>query len=651
MVSGSPKSRPRPARTPDWPGLLCGAVLAAGTIAIYSRTFSDPLLFDDHPSISENPSIRRLWPILRVYSPPIHAGVAGRPLLNLSFALNYAFGGTAVAGYHLANLGIHVLAGWTLFALVRLTLLSPPLAARFGRNATLLGLAVAALWAWHPVQTEAVTYISQRAESLMGLFYLLTLYCFARGAQGGGRVWFPLSVAACMAGAATKEVIVTAPVMVFLYDRTFVSGSFPTAWRRHARLYAALAATLLLLAPRVLSLQRGDMLSGVGFGPRVAWWNYGLTECRVVLRYIRLAFWPSPLVFDYGGCVPCLFSETWPYAAALALLLALAAAALRRTPAAGFAACWFFLILGPSSSVIPVVEMPMAESRLYLPLAGVVSLVVLGAFALAGRRILPVLAAVAVALGLASAGRNRDYSSALRIWGDTVEKCPENTRAHNNYGKFLMKVPGQLDSAISQFEEALRIFPDHPDAHYNLGTALMEKPGRAGDAASQFEEAIRLKPAFADAHFNLGNALAIIPGRLDEAISHYEEALRLSPESVDARVNLAIALARTPGRLNDAIPQYEEALRLAPDSAEAHNDFGSVLQMLPGRLGAAVLQYAEAIRLKPDYADAHYNLGNALASIPGRRRDAVLQLEEALRLRPGYAEARRVLGGLEPGAR
>ena len=229
--------------------------------------------------------------------------MSGRPLLNLSLAINYAISGTAVWSYHALNLAIHVLAGLTLFAIVRRTLRRPVLAGRFGPSANALALAVSALWLWHPVQTESVTYLSQRAESLMGLFYLLTLYCFIRGAEtnanGDRRLWFPLSVLACLAGIATKEVIVTAPVLVFLYDRTFISGSFAGAWRRHWPLYVALAATWLPLGCLMVSPHHW----AVGFGQGVAWWAYGLTECRVVVKYLLLAFWPHPLVFDYGMVV------------------------------------------------------------------------------------------------------------------------------------------------------------------------------------------------------------------------------------------------------------------------------------------------------------------------------------------------------------
>jgi protein O-mannosyl-transferase len=187
----------------------------------------------------------------------------GRPVVNLSLALNYALGGSNVWGYHALNLAIHIiLAGLTLFGVVRRTLLRPALRERFSPSAARLALVVAVLWTAHPLQTEAVTYVSQRCESLMGLFYLLTLYCFVRGADSQRcGWWFTLSVVACLLGMATKEVMVTAPLLVLLYDRTFVTGSFRKAWTRHRRLYLSLAGTWLLLGYLMAGLHyRGGRL-------------------------------------------------------------------------------------------------------------------------------------------------------------------------------------------------------------------------------------------------------------------------------------------------------------------------------------------------------------------------------------------------------
>jgi len=590
--------------------LLSGAILATGAAAIYAQTLFDPLLFDDRASIDHNPSIQGLWPLGPVLHPPGAAGVGGRPLLNLSYAFNYAFGGEAVLGYHAVNLIIHILAGWTLFALVRRTLRRPCLAPKFGGQASPLALLISALWTWHPVQTESVTYLSQRAESLMGLCYLLTIFCFLRGADTGRpaarRGWFGAAALACLAGMATKEVMVTAPLAVLLYDRALVSDGFRAAWRRHWPLYLLLAATWIPLGFLLHGLHR----RAVGFQEGIAWWSYALVECRAVVTYMRLAVWPRPLIFDYGMYAPLPLAAAWPFALGLLALLILAALLWRRSAAAGFAAAWFFLILAPTSSVVPIALQPLAENRLYLPLAGVIALAVLGGFAAAGRRILPVCALAALGLGWAAAVRNRAYATPLTLWEDTVAKVPASPRAHNN-----------------------------------LGFELHDQPGRSADAVAEYEAALRLKPDYADAHNNLGFVWQQTPGQLDAAIREYQAAIRAAPDHAEFYYNLGNALSAE-GRTPEAIAQYEQALRLNPDFAEAHSNLGFALEHTDGRIGDAIAHYRAAVTLQPETAALHFNLASALLKTPGRSAQAQAQLEAGLRLQPDNALARQILAQL-----
>jgi tetratricopeptide (TPR) repeat protein len=611
-------------------------VLAA--FAAYHNSFSGPFIWDDLLSITDNPTIRHLGSAL---SPPNDVGVGGRPISNLTLALNYALGGTEVWGYHAFNLLIHTLAGLTLFGLVRRTLQRPVLNERFGTFALPLALAVAVIWTVHPLQTEAVTYITQRYESMMGLFYLFTLYCFVRSVESAAPVkWQILSVVACLLGVMSKEIIVTAPVMVLLYDRTFVAGSFLEAWRRRWRYYLGLASMWLLLVP----LLTGVHQRSAGFGLGVTWWRYALNSCRSVVLYLKLAVWPHPLVLDYGTDIVHHASEITPYVMVLAVLVAGTAVALWRRPVVGFAGAWIFVILAPASSVVPLAGQPMAEHRMYLSLAAVIGLGVLALYARIGRRSIPVFAAAAAGLGWITIQRNKDYRSELTIWSDTVAKRPNSERAHNNLGIAWSKMPGRLDDAIAQYREALRLKPGYAEVHYNLGAAWAKMPGRLHDAAAQYEEALRLKPDYMEAHYSLGVAWSKMPGRLQDAIAQYEAALRLKPDYAAAHNNLGLAWSQMPGRLQDAIAQYEAALRLQPDSAEAHNNLGNAWSQVPGRLKDAAAQFEAALRLKPDYAEAHNNLGVAWSQLPGRLKDAAAQYEEALRLKPDYAEAHYNLG-------
>jgi tetratricopeptide (TPR) repeat protein len=660
-----------PGSAEGWRVLAVAGILALAALGAYWNSFNVPFLLDDKVSIDGNPSIEHLDRIVEVLSPAPPAQTVARPLLNLSLALNYAGGGLSVRGYHVVNLLIHVCAGLTLLGIVRRTLLSPPVRHRYGEAALPLAAFAALLWTLHPLQTEAVTYISQRAESLMGLFYLLTLYGFIRSVDVGrgrrtppprtagfGRFdgltagdpalqqsaigrsnrWLGLSAIACLCGMATKQVMVTAPVLVLLYDRALVSGSFRSAWANRRWYYASLAATWLLLG--FLMHQASLAAISVGFQSGVSWPTYAATELRVVTDYLRLAFWPHPLVFDYGSEILVTDPLTVaPHALIVVAMLVGVALAWRRWPMVGFLGCWFFLILAPTSTIVPIAEQPMAESRMYLPLAAVVVLVTLLGYTLVRRRVFVVLGLVVVGLGALTVLRNQDYRSALSIWEDTIARHPRTSRGHCNLGIALAQMPGRGPDAMAQFEEALRLKPAYAEAHGNLGLALAQMPGRLPDAIAHYAAALRSNPNYAEAHNNLAVALAQVPGRLPDAMAHYEMALRLRPTDAGAHNNLGLALAQMPSRLPDAIAQFEEALRLKPDLAKAHSNLATALAKMPGRLADAIAHFETAVRLEPGSFEAHYNLSVALAKVPGRLPDAIGHSEAAVRLKPDSAEA------------
>ena len=644
--AGSSTPKLIPSGRADWLLLASGAILAAGAVAVYSRTFSVPFLFDDPDAIVDNPTIRH-WST--AFWPPLNTTASGRPVLNLSLALNYAISGTAVWSYHALNLAIHVLAGLTLFGIIRRTL-----ALRAGPSAFPIAFSAALLWTLHPLQTESVTYIIQRAESLMGLFYLLTLYCFIRGicaeraddrGPHTGRaswVWFAFSIAACLLGMATKEVMVSAPLIVLLYDRTFVAGSFREAWRRRRVVHVALAATWLLLVGLVAGAG-WDRSGTAGFNVGVTPWAYWLTQFEAVARYLWLSVWPHPLVFEYGEIWVNRLTDVALYALVVTALAVAVLVALWRRPAPGFLGAWFFAILAPTSVMPGRIQM-IVEHRMYLPLAAVMTLAAMGIHAAVRRQSWVVFAALALGLGMLTARRNEDYRSVPAIWGDTVAKRPDNERAHYNLGNSLLDLPGRLNDAVAQYEEALRLKPDYGQAHYNLGVVFARMPGRLDGAIAHYEAALRLNPDSAEAHNNLGNAWSRVPGRLNDAVAEYEEALRLKPDFARAHSNLAGALAQMPGRLNDAIAQYEEALRLEPGYVQAHINLGVAFAQVPGRLDDAIAQYEKALRLQPDSAEAHNNLGLAFAEIPERLNDAVAEYKVALRLQPDYAPGWHNLG-------
>lgn len=600
---------PPPARGGIW---LAAACLAAVVLAAYRPGLSSPFIFDDGPAILGNPSLRHLSAIAAVLSPPHERGqtVGGRPLVNLSLACNYALGGENVRGYHVFNLIVHLLATLVLFGLARRTLLQPALAGRFGPAATPLAFLMALLWAVHPLQTEAVTYVVQRAESMMGLFYLLTLYCLVRavGAAPRGRDrrysgWHAASAAACLLGMATKEVMVSAPVVVLVYDRILLAGSWREAWARRRAYYLSLAATWLLLGWLALGTENRGGTAGLGMGDSP--WIYALTQTRAILLYLRLAFWPRPLVLDYGTDLMGSWSAALPFALMVALLLAGTVVALRRWPAVGLLGVWFFAILAPSSSFVPIPVQPIAEHRMYLPLAAPIALVVTSVYLLWRRASWFLLGAAAAALLALTMARNELYGQPAGIWRETVAQRPANARAQCYYADALA-AERRFDEALTHYDEAIRL--DRP-------------------AAARGDRSI-----LGDILVNSGNVLRSL-GREQEAGERYTAALRADPELAAAAFNLG-CLDLQADRRTAAIARFEQALAIDPDFAAAHTSLGSAL-LLEGRTEAALSHYEAALRLDPS-ARAHRNLGWALL-YARRLPEASAELEYAVRLDPSLA--------------
>src|SRR5262249_17111312 len=239
---------------------------------------------------------------------------------DVSLAVNYAFDALNVWGFHAVNLAIHILAGFALYGVVRRMLGSARLRARYERSAPWLAGAAVLIWLVHPLQTESVTYIIQRAESLMGLFYLLTLYCGIRGLGSSRSLWwFVVAIAASALGMATKEGMVSAPIMMLLYDRLFVAASFREVVRRRWGFYAGLAATW---TPVLILLTMSKVSESTGATAGLTPWRYLVTQFSVIVHYLRLSFWPSPLVLDYTWKLPQTVFDVLPSAL---VVLALAA--------------------------------------------------------------------------------------------------------------------------------------------------------------------------------------------------------------------------------------------------------------------------------------------------------------------------------------
>ena len=467
----------------------------------------------------------------------------------------------------------------------------------------------------HPLQTECVNYISQRSESIMGFNFLMTFYCLLRGSETNRLGWYGCAVLFCALGMMSKEVMATVPLLAILFDRTFGAGSLRNAWQRRWGLYIGLGAGWLIL---VRQLWSGPHIGMIGFST-ISPWEYALNQCDVLVRYVALVFWPDRLLLDYGPPVPLSVADVAPQGLLVVALLIAVIAALLHWPRAGFAGAWFFIILAPTSSFLPILTEAGAERRLYLPSASLITLVFLIVAALVCRWNIRgpryrwkavaggvLFAIVFGALAFKTVERNREYSSALSIWQTVVDRSPTNHRGHNNLGVQLAAAR-QFDHSIEHYREALRIHPGYVDARINLGNAL-GAGGHWTQAIEQFGLALEINPEVAELHYNLGRALAASQ-QAAKAIVHYLEALRLDPRYAKAHNNIG-AVYLSSERTDLAINHLRAAVRIDPDFAGAHYNLGVALEF-QGRLDAALEQYHKAVALEPGRKDWRENLTRA----------------------------------------
>jgi len=618
------------------PAWLVILLLVVAPVAVYWNSLHTPLVLDDLPVVTENPSIRTLWPLTVPLAPPGGGlPVSARPVANLSFALNYATGGESVTSYHALNVILHVLSALALFVLLRGTLARPVVPEKFRAVAGTLALAVAALWAVHPLQTAAVTYISQRTELLATLCYLLTLLAFIRSTESAGptqKGWAAVAVIACLAGMGSKETMASAPLLVLLYDRTFLAGSFAEAWRRRGRLHAALLATWLLLAWLVWhSASRGGT---AGWGTKVAPAAYLLTQGEAIMGYFARSVLPWPLVFDYGDY---LTPVAWGAILDVALVGGLVAGtlvALRRWPVAGFAGALFFAVLAPSSSIVPVATQTIADHRMYLPLAVVLTALVLGGYAWLGRRVWFVALGVAVAFGALTVLRNQDYATRVGLWRETVRQRPDNIRARNNLAAALLEA-NEMEAGMAELRAALQLKPDHPDVLRNLARAEL-LAGGTPEALAHIEQAQRIDPSVA-AGWTLLGATRLHANQPERAVEAYAQARRMRPDSLAAACGLGEALFLS-GRNDEALTIFAELSRQAPNYPGLHLNYGGAL-LDAGKLEAALAQFDAALADGTPPTTKLLHLRALTLAELGRRGEAIEAVRQTLKLEPGYAPA------------
>jgi tetratricopeptide (TPR) repeat protein len=593
--------------------LACAAV-ALATCAVYANVLDAPFLFDDIPSIVENPHVRTLALPDALRAPP-GTGANGRPLTAYSLALCHALGALEPFAFRTANVLLHAATALVLFDLVRRTL---------GRG---VGAACAAalLFAVHPLASDALNHVVYRNEVLAALFALATLDLAAVGFAARRKApAFAGAVAACALAMASKETAAATPLFLLLYDRAFVSGSLRGALRRHAWLYAGLAATWVLSAFLVANADRGTTAGFDVEGATPFAWL--LTQTGALVTYGKLAVWPAPLVLDYGEWadwrVPAGLGDVWLEGALVLAFVALALALAWKRPTVGFPLIVALGALAPSSSVFPLTGEVIAEHRAYLPLAALVALAV----ALVARAEPPraaaaaLVAALALLLGWRTLERNEDYATLVSIWSDTAAKRPRNARAFEHLGHALV-AEQRFDEAVRAYRTALEIRPSFAHVHYALA-AVLHFQGEEEDARRHFALARQNDPALVKTVAARG-ALALSSGRTMEGLMHFRGVLELDPRHVGALRALAWTRATHPDPdIRDAAEAVHFGERLAQSTHPPHPrnlDILAAAYAAAGRFDDAIRTAESALALAHEKAELAAQIERRLALYRARR--------------------------------
>jgi len=627
---------------------------------VFARTVQcDFVNFDDDAYVYNNPHVTHgltgenvAWSFTAFHSCNWH------PLTWLSHALDCQLYGTQHPGlHHLTNVLLHAAVAIALF-LVLWQMTGGLWPSAF----------VAAVFAVHPLRVESVAWVSERKDSLSGLFFMLTLaayFHYVRRPFSWGR--YLLVIALFALGLLAKPMLVTLPFVLLLLDYWPLgrltgrsSGGSCTATPgatvqlspqlKHGRqeclphLIAEKLPLLLLAAASCMATSAAQQkalvpVDIVPVSSRIA------NAVVSYVAYLGQFFYPVGLSAFYLHPQDSL--PTWRIAVAAAALIGISVAAVlawRRLPYLFVGWFWYVGMLVPVIGVVQVGSQAMADRYTYLPQIGLCIAVTWSAAAVgktflsagktranvAGGNVCAIVASVLVLVGLmlCTWRQTSFWQNSETLWARAVACAPENATLHDRLGIALAN-GHKLDAAIAEYRTAIEIAPDRASAHNGLGKALAEQ-GRNDEAVVEYQKALELKPDYADACNNLGVILAD-RGRTDAAAARFRQALKFKPGFALAHSNLAKILVKQ-GRGDEAISEYQEAIEADPDCADAHNDLG-VIWANRGQFDAAIVEFRKALAIKPNLVKAHVNLAQAFGQ-QGNVADAMSHWREAVRLQP-----------------
>ena len=611
-----------------WPSFAVCLFLGLCVWAVFGQTLHyDFVNFDDDKVVYENPTVSKGLTVQSIPWAFTHSQVGHwDPLTTLSHMLDCSLFGLHPWGHHLGNVVLHTVAVILLFLMMK------ELTGAFWESAF-----VAAIFAVHPLRVESVAWITERKDLLSGVFFMLTLWMYARHVRRPqSKRYYIWVVLLFLLGLLSKSMLVTLPFVLLLLDywplKRFEArdGTDRPVGRREVLLEKIPLLLISLIFASVQMTSAGPGLLTLEKVPLAQ--RLGNAAISYVV-YLRQMVWPADLAVFYPHPLGNLHVEDVVMAGTLLCAVSAGVIVVRnRQPWLLVGWLWYLGMLVPVIGIVQSGDLARADRYTYLPQIGLYILATWGATDLCkkwshGHLVLGSVAVTILGSLLAAAYvQTGNWKNNVSLWTHTLACTSGNYIAHFNFGHELGD-HGKLDEAIEQFQKGLQITPDDAKAHYLLGVALAGK-SRSDEAIKHYRRALQLEPDYPEAQNNLGFLLAG-KGDRDEAIKHFERALQLRPDFAEADSNLGLALAEQ-GRMDEAIKHFEDLLRVRPDDPKAHNNLGNALAE-QGNTADAISHWREAIRLKPDYSEAHCNLGIALTE-QGKLDDAIQYFEKALSL-------------------
>jgi Flp pilus assembly protein TadD len=540
----------------------------------YRGVIANPFMLDDSHAVEHNPAVQSIGHVTEWFlSPHATSGIRQhanyRPILVASYSIDRALWGPSAAGYHAVNLAIHLGTVVLVFVLGR----------RLTRDGSAAACA-AGLFALHPVNAEAVNYITARSSSLTAVSVLAAIWASEHAADCRSRAWRVVAYALGATALGSKEVAVVLPLLVIVWRRA--AHGETEGW----------ADTLRCSAPWWL-------LSGLYLGLRIwilwglmtpAAWGPGVTVEQNVLFALKIYaasighwVWPSGLAIDHAWPLWITTREGAVIVGALAAALVGTTAILRRHPMWGWCVLWFWTAILPVGALGFVTRQTLyQDNRVYLAGVGLSWLgghLLAVLFRMAADR--PIArfmcaASVVVASGLTVAHdveRTTVWSSRALLWDDVLEKYPTSFVAHNGKGLVAFE-EGRIEEARDWFGRAVRLFPGSSEGYKNLGIAF----ARLGDwnrASAALQAALSIDPRYTEARVNLGKVYEEM-GRNDLALNTYDRAIHEDPSASSALLSSASILERQ-GRVDEALQRLR---RVSHDDPLYYDEVKSAIERL-----------------------------------------------------------------------